>query len=450
MPKQTKNGISHRQVHRWLVIIILIFSGTVVYATLRLVGTFWDITEASRQNSELQNAAHELMNASDYLTEQVQRFTVGGETRFMDQYFTEAFESQRREEAIARMGGNDKTEAALAKLQEAMDGSVALMSREYYAMRLVVEAKGITEYPAVLDTVTLSEADLALTPTEQMALATQMVLDDEYYEQKDRIRTAMEGSLEEVEKLTQSIAEREMHSLTQEIALVRVAIVIQAVLIFFLIWLTTRLAINPIMSAVDQIKEGLPIEEKGSNEFRYLASAYNKIYEKNKSSIESLSYIASHDELTGAYNRAGYDLLLSDLDLNSTYMLLLDVDNFKLINDTYGHEVGDRILAKVVSVLNKAFRDKDYICRIGGDEFVIFLMYSGDIQHRVIESKIAQISRDLENTEDGLPPVTISIGIMDGKYASDSKDLFEKTDEAMYESKKQGKKSYTFYDDRVK
>ena len=81
-----KNGISHRIVHLWLIIIIIIFSGTVAYTTIRMTDNFLDITEASSQNSELQKAAHELMNASDYLTEQVQRFTINGDMRFLEQY----------------------------------------------------------------------------------------------------------------------------------------------------------------------------------------------------------------------------------------------------------------------------------------------------------------------------------------------------------------------------
>ena len=81
------------------------------------------------------------MNASDYLTEQVQRFTIDGDIRFMEQYFTEAFESKRREEAIAKMDVDSRTAAALDELQEAMNNSVKLMDQEYYAMRLVIDAK---------------------------------------------------------------------------------------------------------------------------------------------------------------------------------------------------------------------------------------------------------------------------------------------------------------------
>ena len=121
------------------------------------------------------------------------------------------------------------------------------------------------------------------------------------------------------------------------------------------------------MNAVNRIKENSLIPEVGANEFRYLARAYNKMYEVYKKSLASLNFKASHDELTGVYNRAGYDLLLSGLDLNSTYMILIDVDNFKSINDTYGHEIGDRVLIKLADVIKSHFRSEDNICRIVGD-----------------------------------------------------------------------------------
>ena len=442
----SKKGISHRVVHLWLVIIILTFSGTVVFATLSLTSTFLDISAASRQNSELQKAAHELMNASDYLTEQVQRFTIDGDVRFMEQYFTEAFESKRREDTISKMSLDKRTEAALKSLQHAMDSSVKLMDQEYYAMRLVIEAKGFTDYPEVLNDVVLKEEDSALTSSEKMRLATELVHNDEYYSQKDLIRNAMQESLNEVEKLTEKIEDEEYESLKRQIGIVRIAIIIQALLLFFLIFLTTKLSINPVLKAVEEIKEDRPISVTvGSNEFKYLANAYNKMYEKNKSSLENLSFKASHDELTGAYNRAGYDILLSNINPESTYMLLFDLDNFKNVNDSYGHETGDKVLIKLVNILKNAFREDDCICRIGGDEFVVIMRSSGNIQRRLIESKLEQIIAALGDTDDGLPPISVSVGVIDGKEAGDSSRLFEMADKAMYESKKQGKKTYTFY-----
>ena len=445
MSRIYKNGISHRRLHLWLSLVVIIFSGAIIISTVKLTKAFLRVTTASEQFSELHDAALELMNASDYLTEQVQRFTLNGDKIFMDQYFTEAFESKRREEALSIMGTNPEYEVAYTKLQNAMDNSVKLMDQEYYAMRLVIEAKGYTDYPEVLQAVELSPEDAALSSEKKIRRANEMVLGDSYYEQKDKIRKNMEESLAEIDRLSDTYALTEVAKLKTKMNIARVAIIFQAVIIFTIMGLTSLLGINPMLRAIENIKANEPIEESGSKEFRYLAKAYNKIYEKNKSSLEKLNFKASHDELTGAYNRAGYDYILSTIDLENTYMLLFDVDDFKTINDTYGHDTGDKALIKIVNTFKKVFRDDDCICRIGGDEFVVFLGHTGEISHSLIEFKINQISKFLGNTDDGLPPISISVGIVNGRNASGIEDLFEKSDKAMYESKMRGKHSFTFY-----
>lgn len=106
-----------------------------------------------------------------------------------------------------------------------------------------------------------------------------------------------------------------------------------------------------------------------------------------------------------------------------------------------------KALIKIVNTFKKVFRDDDCICWIGGDEFVVFLRHDGEISHSLIEFKIDQISKYLGNTDDGLPPISISAGIVSGKNAADIEDLFEKSDKAMYESKMRGKHAFTFYDE---
>ncbi len=445
MKDKTEHGISLRSIHVLLIVVMIVMSGIVIYSTYRMTSTFLSLVSATEENTELEKAAHELMDASDYLTEQVQRFTINGDRRFMDQYFTEAFESNRREQALSKMDVDEDTQAALKQLEEAMANSVSLMDQEYYAMRLVVDAKGITGYPEILDTVILNGEDAALSAEDKIRRATELVLNDDYYEQKDLIRQDMRESLEEVDKLMKKAKDTELSTLGRELEVVRIVILIQVISIVILVRLTSILGIDPVLKAVDRIKEDNPIPEMGANEFRYLAQAYNKMYARYRTSLEHLNYKASHDELTGAYNRAGYDLLLSAIDHRSTIMMLIDVDNFKSINDTYGHETGDKVLIKIVQVLNSIFRDDDCICRIGGDEFVVFMVHSSNISRRLIESKINQINIELENTDDGLPPVSISVGIINGKDVNDAETMFEKTDAAMYESKKQGKHTYTFY-----
>ena len=445
MSKNGKKGISHRRLHLWLTLIIFIFSGSIIFFTFRLTNAFTRVANAYNQYSELKGAAQELMNASDYLTEQVQRFTLNGDPVFLERYFTEAFESKRREEAISKMAMDESTKEAFNELQNAMDSSVKLMDQEYYAMRLVIEAKGYTDYPEVLKSIELSAEDAALSPEAKIRLANELVLGDSYYEQKDDIRRNMQESLAEIDKLSEINESAELNRLKFDMHIARGAILAQAILIFVIMGLTSTLAINPVLKAIEQIKANEPISEKGSKELRYLANAYNKMYQKNKSSLEQLNYKASHDELTGAYNRAGYDYILSTIDIDNTYMLLFDVDNFKGINDNYGHDIGDKVLIKIVDTFKKVFRGDDCICRIGGDEFVVFLAHSGQIERRLIESKINLINSLLEKTDDGLPPISISVGIICGKGVTDISEVFEKADKAMYESKMRGKHTFTFY-----
>ncbi len=445
MTDKKEKGISLRSIHIWLVVIMVLMAGVVAYSTSRLISTFNSLTDASDEHLELEKAAHELMDASDYLTENVQRFTIDGDMVFLEQYFEEALETNRREEALKKMDVGEKTSEAHTRLKEAVDNSIKLMDREYYAMKLVIEAKGYTEYPDVLKSVKLSDEDKALSSDDKMRRATEFVLDSEYYEQKNKIRTNMQESLEEVDKLMFTAEGSEFSALKLEIIIVRIVIVIQTLIIIFIVWLTARLGINPVLKAVDKIKEDCPIPETGANEFRYLAKAYNKMYARYRTSLEQLEFKASHDELTGAYNRAGYELLMSGIDLDRTCMMLLDVDNFKNINDTNGHETGDKVLIKLVQILKKIFRDGDHVCRIGGDEFVVLMEHSTGMDREMLEAKMDQINKELENTDDGLPPISISVGVVHGKEATDVNNLFEKTDAAMYESKKKGKHTYTFY-----
>ena len=439
-------GISLRTVNISLIIGAVLVSALMFVSTFRLSSSFRRVTETSEQQIELRKAARELMDASDYLTEKVQRFTVTADMRFVQEYFDEAFIAHHREEAISRMSTGTASEEALKVLKDAMKESLALMNTEYYAMKLVIEAKGYTEYPELLQSIDLSDSDKALSPQEKMRLATEMVLNDEYYNHKYLIRENMTISLDELEKMAYDKDEDAMAALSNELKLVRVVIILQSFGIVILVWLTTKLGIHPVLNAVDRIKEDSPIPEGGAVEFRYLAKAYNKMYEVYRKSLESLSFRASHDELSGLYNRAGYDLLLSSIDLESTYMLLFDVDNFKTINDTYGHGAGDEAIRNVARVLKENFRSDDYVCRIGGDEFVVLMVHAPKSAKNLISTKIKHINDELGNSRDNLPSYSVSVGIAHGSDSIDAINLFAKCDTALYESKARGKHTYTFAD----
>lgn len=191
---------------------------------------------------------------------------------------------------------------------------------------------------------------------------------------------------------------------------------------------TTKVKAEEAAELARQQKE----QEKQAMEERYIKH------------LEQLSYQALHDELTGVYNRAGYDLILSERDLSSAYVLMVDADNFKSINDSYGHEIGDKVIVKLANTLKCNLRADDCICRIGGDEFVVFMVNVRKESRHLIASKIEQINRDLANTEDGVPPISVSVGITHGSEADDPAVLMELADKAMYQAKGKGKHGFTF------
>ena len=158
-----------------------------------------------------------------------------------------------------------------------------------------------------------------------------------------------------------------------------------------------------------------------------------------------LADLAKHDPLTGLYNRAGYEQMIAEADLNALTLLLVDVDCFKTINDSYGHEIGDRVLKNVAELFRRYFRSDDYICRIGGDEFAVLMRSPERLREDLIEEKIGMINSALDEPSDGLPRASISVGAAYGNEADDMTRLFRNADRALYQRKQAGRKGCSFY-----
>jgi len=190
----------------------------------------------------------------------------------------------------------------------------------------------------------------------------------------------------------------------------------------------------------EEIHPGSPEIE----EFQQLAAAidgYRKKLAKQNRELEILTFI---DPLTGAYNRRYFSKMLEEMIYEyARYqkkfaLLIFDVDNFKSINDSFGHDVGDEVLVELSRHVRNHIRKSDHFFRIGGEEFAIVMSPVESLEDVVkiaesLRKSIAQkrFGHDLK--------VTISIGVSIFGDEDDSVSLFKRVDEYLYRSKKRGK-----------
>lgn len=131
-------------------------------------------------------------------------------------------------------------------------------------------------------------------------------------------------------------------------------------------------------------------------------------------------------------------------------LLIIDLDNFKGINDTLGHMVGDQVLSGVADKMRETFRQQDYLGRIGGDEFAVYLTFANNPVEKerraIIQSRadrfrymISEIAGEIEQNAS----ISCSIGIaMDPEHGTSYEKLYKSADQALYQAKKAGKNQY--------
>lgn len=172
--------------------------------------------------------------------------------------------------------------------------------------------------------------------------------------------------------------------------------------------------------------------------------AANQAMQQQNQVLETLSIT---DSLTGLYNRSKLDAILSDelarfkRTQREFTLLMMDIDYFKTLNDTYGHLTGDEILAAVARILVQSIRSIDYAARYGGDEFIIILVEtSTDQALKTAERVRSQVENMRYSANDLIIAVTVSIGVV--QCQSDDMtptEVFARADSALYEAKHAGR-----------
>jgi len=169
---------------------------------------------------------------------------------------------------------------------------------------------------------------------------------------------------------------------------------------------------------------------------------------RSDTEVHRLTYAATVDSLTGLFNRPYLDARLhqeverAKRASSSLTVLMADIDDFKNINDTYGHQIGDAVLEAVGGILQSAVRVFDVCARYGGDEFAILMPTSDQSSAAACSERIRQQVAEWYARDEALarlPGLTISIGVAVIKRGDTSADLIGRADQCLYQAKTEGK-----------
>jgi diguanylate cyclase (GGDEF)-like protein/PAS domain S-box-containing protein len=168
-----------------------------------------------------------------------------------------------------------------------------------------------------------------------------------------------------------------------------------------------------------------------------------QLEERLKQANERLDHLAHHDELTELFNRrAGLQRLEEEIKRSERYgstfsIAIYDLDDFKAINDAYGHSTGDIVLKQITKLVNEALRDTDLHIRLGGEEFLIIMPGVDAAEAYIAMERVRETVAHAALTEHQLT-VTLSSGI-DSYVEASSTRLLDRADKAMYQAKQAGR-----------
>lgn len=448
-PTGDASPVGWREVHvtSYNIFGILLATVLAVFAIAtvnRVITTNAAIKTANNRYNECSAAVEKFRKASDELTLQSRMFVYTGRGQHLDAYLEELLKYRHRDEALESLTSRLNGTSAQQALYSASLLSDSLSERELYAMRLAADGYGTSPLPDTLARVELKGEDAALTAEEKRSHASDMLSEMSYNAEKNLITSTTEECEANLLDTLQNAEQANSELLDGQLSWLTFFVLALLAIIAVLVFLNLRLVILPMTGYAKRIRAGEPLEPTGASELRYMANSYNQMYEETMHTTELLKREAEVDALTGLYNRGSYDRLLGAKG-NKT-LLLVDVDNFKGVNDKYGHETGDAVLKFVARTLSEPFRADDYVCRIGGDEFAVIMTDITQARRDVVEKRIEEVRALLALGETGIPKVTLSIGVAFSGQSSSYEELYRMADKALYKVKNCGRNGYAFHE----
>lgn len=443
-----RDGIKIKTINISMLVMIFIICASVFVAAFRLKSKVKDIIDGMEGYALCTKAVNDFRDTSDYLTNQVRLFLIKMDDSFAQRYFQEYSVSKNRDSAVELVEQWHNSDDADLNMKLAFEESQNLARTELYSIALAYTALGLPQenFPMEIKNIKLLPDDLQLSSAEKLAKAEELLFDLNYQNAKSRINGYTKNVLEYV--LNEHLAAQKRDTLIFNRHFIIQIITILAMLFsgLGLFIATNILILGPINYDIKSIRNEKKMHVVGSYEMRLIAKSYNALREKDEIKASVLKHKAEHDPLTGLINREAFNQIkevLSDTAEPVAY-LIIDIDFFKSVNDKYGHPTGDQVLKKIADILGEQFRNTDYVARIGGDEFAVIMTKFGDTPEIIIQRKIETINRMLQNTGDGLPKVSLSVGVAISTMGYNVK-LEEQADKALYHVKQGGRCNCSFY-----
>ena len=360
-------------------------------------------------------AASSFDAASDYLTDQARQFVISGNIENAENYFREKDESKRREAAIEVIGSSHILQLESNLLNNAMELSENLVTKELHAMKLVAIAKGIdvNKLPEEVASYDLPEEELSLGDIEQQNLAIQLLYDDDYEDAKDRINWDVDSAILLIKDESGAQYRENESDLIMILNIATLLIFIMFILVMLIFIFNTLLVVRPAEKFVELLDKKEKLPEIGGYEFRKFARRYNDIYRSNKKNRELLREQGEVDELTGTLKVGTLELVRHNLSQSKEPLgiMMVDIDNFRSIKEANGYDMADKVVAKVASLFTTSFKSSDYIIRTSQDEFEIFLLRMQQVDSEMLLDRINEINQKLQDTNDDVVAATVSVGV---------------------------------------
>lgn len=385
------------------------------------------------QSSEL------IKESANYLTDHARLFVVTKKPQYALAYLEELEMAQRQQQAIQALETVcSEKDLALQRLKIALEQGQSLINMELYAMRLVYAALDIPDIPQRLGEISIGTLDKSADVDKMIDTAVNNLFGEGYLIYKTRINENCRLTVAAIEQQIKDELNLNSDELGANINRLRVLFLVLLVVNVLIFFSFGYLVILPLKKFLRSIQKDEKIDLVGSREFKNLAKSYNEVYEIKLQNQRSLLKKAEYDALTGILNRRAFDQICktSAEKRQKIALLLIDLDNFKHINDTYGHTGGDNVLKALAGTLRETFREHDYVARIGGDEFAAILPDCEMTAASAIKTKIVLANKRLATLKE--QPVSISVGVA-FSASGFSKELYERADKALYVVKEKGK-----------